>query len=204
MQKESIFRKIIHFPGGYGQVRQIMYCLVRDRSASLATGWDTQIVFIEIESDPFKYDPDWGFVNSNSGGSNFIPDYLLNKVLTQELQGCDLGSIKAAFVSCPDADGVRHVNEWVFVVDMNYSIRAGKYKNIILDFNNEGELLLFSLGFHGFEQKPVRLGMSVGRAGIYPVRINTEKPKIKGANKKDLLDALGLKSNDVQQVTISQ
>lgn len=197
MKKESIFQKIIHFPGGYGQVRQIMYCLVRDKSASIATGWDTQIVFVEAESDPFKYDPDWGFVNSESEGSNFIPDYLLNKVLIQDLQGCDLGSIKAAFVSCPDADGIRHVNEWVFVVDINYSIKSEKNKHIILDFKNEGERLLFSLGFHGIEQKPVHAGKGGKLAGIYPVRINHEKPKIIGLGKKNLLDALGLKSKDI-------
>lgn len=197
MRKLSMFQNLIHFPGGYGQVRQMSYCFVREKSASLVTGWDTQIVFIEDESDPFKYDSDSEFINSESESSSVIPDYLLNKVLIKDLQGCDLEYIKSFFVSCPGIRGIRQVNEWVFRVDMNYSINPRKHEHTILDFKNEGERLLFSLGFHGIEQKPVRVGKGGRLAGIYPVRINPVKPEIIGSDKENLLDTLGLKSEDI-------
>lgn len=182
--------KIIHFPGGTGQRRQANYLIVAGPSEAGGIVLDTKIVFIADRNDPAKFDPSWKdiFLSTDS----IIPNYLVNKVLDQELSGCRLDFIKVFFVTEPGVSSWREVYRWNFKVDCDNPIGDDPLRTTFRIYRSRWDWIkaLFRIPGAVFETKG--LTESLQYAGIYPVRVDTDKPILFEEERLVILQAVGL------------
>lgn len=96
--------KTIHYPGNSGQRCEAKYAIAADKSEAAGFMGRTTILFVADESNPGGTVPH--FMDT--------ADYLLNKVLDQELSGCRLQFIDVFYAVLPDSMKRRDVLRWNF------------------------------------------------------------------------------------------
>ena len=133
--------------------------------------------------DPGRLDPGWDTVLSLDHDSTIIPNYLINRVLEQELSGCRLDYIKVYFVTEPVAEKRSEVYRWNFKadrdkpkVDTGYRSRWDQVKG------------LFGISADGIQ------GDHHDHAGDYFVYVAAEKPKLEEQERLEILQAVDSKS----------
>lgn len=183
--------KIIHFPGGSGQRRQANYLIVAGTPIAPEFLLDTKIIFVEDQNDPAKRDPGWARILSKDFDSSIIPNYLVNKVLEQELSGCRLDLIKVYFVNAPDAENRREVYRWNFKVDVDNPIGDDPFRSTFRRYLSRWDQIkaLFRIPGAAFETKGLTDGVNQ-RAGIYSVQVDINKPVLAEVDRLDILMAV--------------
>ena len=183
--------KVIHFPGGSGQRRQANYLIVAGPPEMPEFVLDTKIIFIEDRNDPAKRDPGWETILSKDFDSSIIPNYLVNKVLEQELSGCRLDLIKVYFVNEPDAENRREVYRWNFKVDVDNPIGDDPFRSTFRSYFSRWDQIkaLFRIPGAAFETKGLTDGVNQ-RAGIYSVQVDINKPALPRAEGDEILRAI--------------
>lgn len=183
--------KSIHFPGGTGQRRQANYLIVAGPPEVGGIVFDTRIVFIADPNDPGGYDPDWETVLSSDPDANAVPDYLINKVLVQELSNCRLDLIQVFFVPEPNAANRREVYRWNFKVDYDRPIGDDPFRTTCRIYPSHWDRIkaLFRIPGAVFETKG--LTTRSARAGVYPVQVD-DKPVLPDQKRLEILLAIDL------------
>jgi hypothetical protein len=184
--------KIIHFPGGTGQRRQANYLILPGSTLTPGVVYDTKIVFVEDKNDPSKFDPGWETVMSKDSDSSIIPDYLVNKVLVQELSGCRLDFIEVFFVTEPSHSSRLEVYQWDFTVDRDNPIGNDPFRTTLRIHQSLWDWIKAKLGIPGAVFETKGLTTRPKRAGIYSVKVAIDKPKLVGDARLEILAALDL------------
>ena len=183
--------KVIYFPGGNRMRRQAHFLIAGGSPIAPELVWDTKIIFIEDTNDPAKRDPGWDTILSGDTNSSEIPNYLINKVLVQELAGCRLDYITAFFVSVPDYQGTRKAFEWKFAVDYDNPIGDDPFRTSIEIYENSFDRIKAFFGIRAIGSKTKGLTTRPAQAGTYPVLVDLDKPELLGEGKSSLLHVIG-------------
>ncbi len=191
------FLKTIYFPGGIGQRRQAQYQIFATSSGIAGLTVDTKIVFVADIADPARFDPPWESILSTDVDAEVIPNYLVNKVLTQELSGCRLDLIKVFFVSEPDESDFRHVYQWNLDADTDNPIDEDSLRSTFRLHASRWDWFKFVLGIPGAKYQVKGLTENP-RAGNYKIKVRGDKPRLLGDARTEILKVVGLESKVVQ------
>lgn len=189
--------KVIYFPGGSRMRRQARFLIAEGPPIVPELVWDTKIVFLEDPNDPAKRDPGWDTILSADANSSEIPNYLINKVLVQELAGCRLDYITAFFVSAPDYQGTRKAFEWRFTVDYDNPIGDDPFRTSIEIYENSFDRIKALFGIRVIGSRAKGLTTRPAQAGTYPVLVDLDKPELLGEEKSKFLQAIGFDAGDL-------
>ena len=189
--------KVIYFPGGSRMRRQACFLIAEGLPIAPKIVCDTKIIFLEDPNDPAKRDPGWDTILSVDADSSEIPNYLINKVLVQELAGCRLDLITAFFVTLPDYQGIRKAFEWKFTVDYDNPIDDDPFRTTIEIYESSFDRFKALFGIRVTGSKTRGLTTRPAQAGIYPVLVDLDKPELLGEEKSKFLRAIGFDAGDL-------
>ena len=175
--------KTIHFPGNHGQRCQAKYAIAADRSEAAGTFGRTTILFVADESSPGKTFPNFGD----------SPDYLLNKVLDQELAGCRLQFIDVLSAGLPDEFGRREVYRWGFKPDLLDPKREDSSRKVYRSYRSVLDRIKAGLNIPGAVVE-VQVSADNPCAGIYPVLVNEHQPSLAEGERLEVLNRFNVLS----------
>ncbi|QKJ68272.1 hypothetical protein HQN60_15785 (plasmid) [Deefgea piscis] len=113
--------KHIFYPGNSLQPCLAQYAIALSKVKELATA---QILFVELST-------------ARNIGATFcsfgdVPDFLVNKVIADELSGCRLDFIECYYAGLPDEGGRRPVSQWILQPDtFDLAMRGGSCDAVI-------------------------------------------------------------------------
>jgi hypothetical protein len=175
--------KTIHFPGNHGQRCQAKYAIGADRSEGAGTFGRTTILFVADEHCPGKTFPNFGD----------SPDYLLNKVLDQELAGCRLQFIDVFYAGLPDELGRRDVYRWGFKPDLFDPKREDSSRKVSRSYRSVFDRIKAGLNMPG-AAVDIQVSADNPCAGIYPVLVSDHQPLVAEGDRLELLNRFNVLS----------
>ena len=172
--------KTIHYAGNSGQRCQAKYAIAADKSETAGFFGRTTILFVADEHNPGGTVPN----------AMDTADYLLNKVLDQELAGCRLQFIDVFYAALPGSMNRRDVLRW------NFEPNLFKPK---IDDPNRTESTSYRSAFDWFK---ARLGMPSAKfetrvavenptAGMYRVHVG-HQPEVSEPERLEILNRFGV------------
>lgn len=175
--------KVIHFPGNHGQRCQAKYAIAADRSEAAGMFGRTTILFVADENCPGKTVPNFGD----------SPEYLINKVLDQELAGCRLQFIDALYAALPDEQGRRDVYRWNFKPDVFEPRREDASRKVSRSYRSVFDRIKAGLNIPGavFDD---HVSVDNPCAGIYPVLVSENQPALADEERLEVLNRFNVLS----------
>jgi hypothetical protein len=173
--------KTIHYPGNFGQRCQAKYAIAADTSEAAGFAGRTTILFVADEHNPGGTVPNF----------DETADYLLNKVLDQELVGCRLEFIDVYYAGPPDAQKKRDVYRWNFKPDLFEPRTDDPKRTVSTTYRSVFDRIKagFNIPSAKFEE---RVAVDNPTAGIYPVHVADHQPEVSESERLEILNRFGV------------
>jgi hypothetical protein len=172
--------KTIHYPGNFGQRCQATYAIAADKSEAAGFMGRTTILFVADD-----HNPGGTFANSTE-----TADYLLNRVLDQELAGCRLNFIDVFFADLTDLTGKRQVQRWNFEPDLFEPKTDDPKRTVSRTYRSVFDRIKAGFNMSG-ERFETRVAVQNPTAGIYPVRVG-HQPEVSEPERLEILNRFGV------------